>query len=233
MAQDKSKNEDAVAETPAQKSGKKKGLVLALVGVLVLGVGGGAAWYLAAGKSAGHADAGAEKKPAKPAGPPVFLPLETFTVNLQPEASATYLQVEMSLRVAGTSVVDTIKLYMPEVRSRVLMLLSTKSAPELSSAAGKQKLAEEIRLEITRVIDPDSIPPAPTPAIRKIKAADGESADGDAADAELADEEPADEEPVDEEPGAGTDGADAADGKAAEPAERKIFSVLFTSFIIQ
>ena len=131
--------EGAPAAAPAPKRSTKKLFVFgALVLLLVLG-GGGGAWYFL----------GAEPDPnAKPAAapvlPPVYLQMEQFTVNLQPEVGEQYLQVAFTLQVADQAQVDQIKVYMPLVRSRLLMLLSSKKPSELSSADGKQRLQEEI-----------------------------------------------------------------------------------------
>ncbi len=126
----------------APKSSKKI-IIIALVGVLAAAVGGGGAWFFLSQKDSGHK---AEKvdAEAEPAGPPVFLPPETFTVNLQPEGEEQYLQVGLVIQVKDQAAIDQMKLYMPQIRSRLLMLLSSKKASEISDLAGKNKLIEEI-----------------------------------------------------------------------------------------
>lgn len=202
------KEEGNVAEVPAKKPSSKRRLLI-LVGMLLLSIGGGSAWFMLGDKHSGSGQAQAKPvKPVAPERPPLFLALEAFTVNLQPQASDQYLQTEITLRVAGQEVVDQIKLHMPEVRNRVLMLLSTKAAQELTSTAGKQKLADDIRTEITRVVDPDAIEPEPQVKLTKQPLDAAQAADDNAIAAEPADEEPA-------------------------PEDYKVRSVLFTSFIIQ
>ena len=61
---------------PVKKSNKKLFIIIGAV-LLLLGGGGAAAWFMTQG---GHGSKEAHVEPAKP---PVFLPLETFTVNLQ------------------------------------------------------------------------------------------------------------------------------------------------------
>ena len=111
-------------------------LVLAL---LVLGGGGGAAWFFMQPKAAG-----AEHKAAAKGGPPEYVALEQFVVNLQPENGEQYLQVAFTLQVPTPKDGEDIKANMAKVRSRVLLLLSGKKASEISSVDGKQKLAREI-----------------------------------------------------------------------------------------
>jgi flagellar FliL protein len=52
------------------------------------------------------------------------------------------------LQVADQSQVDLIKLYMPQVRSRLLLLLSSKKASEISTPEGKKKLSDEIMEQV-------------------------------------------------------------------------------------
>lgn len=146
MARDKAKEEAVVDEPPKKKKGK---LLLVLVILLVLGgAGGGAAWYFTQSdtKSAEHKE---EKQL-----PPVFVTLETFTVNLQADGSGEhYLQVGIDLKVTDSTVVELVKLHMPEVRNGVLLLLSSKSAEQIASLEGKQKLSAEIQEQVNKPLN--------------------------------------------------------------------------------
>ncbi len=126
----------ASADTPAP-SKKMLYLVLALVAVIVLG--GGAAWYFLIYAKPAHA-----ATTIKVAPPPVFMPLDTFTVNLQTDGGDQFLQVALTLQVADQAQVDQFKLYMPEVRNRLLLLLSSKRAGDILTVEGKRTLADEI-----------------------------------------------------------------------------------------
>lgn len=135
---------DAVAKPPS----KKMAMIGAIVAVLVLG-GGGAGWYFTQSKGGEEAEETAKpakkKKKAKVVAPPVFAPLEVFTVNLQPDGEEEHmLQVSITLEMAGQEQADLVKNNMPKVRSRVLLLLSAKKASELTTVEGKTKLAEEV-----------------------------------------------------------------------------------------
>ena len=74
--------------------------------------------------------------------------MEPFTVNLQQEGSDQFLQISMTIQVSDEKQVEEIKLYMPQVRSRILLLLSGKKASEVNTAEGKKKLADEIIAQI-------------------------------------------------------------------------------------
>ena len=151
---------DAEVAPPKKKS---KLILFAGIGVLVLAlVGGGAAFMLSKKKSAedeGEADDGhapaktAHAKPkAKSGTPPTFVPMEPFTVNLLPENGEQYLQVVASLKIEDAHVGDDLKVYMPELRHRVLMLLSGKKASELQGVEGREALAEEIMSAANEVL---------------------------------------------------------------------------------
>ncbi|NML63172.1 flagellar basal body-associated protein FliL [Massilia sp. RP-1-19] len=121
------------------KSSPKKLIILIAIAVLVLVAGAGAAWYLLQG------DAGAaHETEVKPAEPPVYVPLEKFVVNLQPEDGEQYLQIQFTLQVATLEQVEVIKANMPKIQSRVLLLLSAKRASELSTPEGKRQLSSEL-----------------------------------------------------------------------------------------
>lgn len=119
---------------------KSRILIIVLALLIILAAGGAGAWYFLGQKAAAQ-PAHATRAEVKP---PVFLPMEAFTVNLQSENGEQFLQTSFTLQVVDQAQVDLIKLYMPHVRSRILLLLSSKKASEILSVEGKTKLAEEI-----------------------------------------------------------------------------------------
>ncbi|MBF8177147.1 MAG: flagellar basal body-associated protein FliL [Burkholderiaceae bacterium] len=136
------KGAKAAADT-ADKPKKSRLLIIILAALLVLGGGGGAAaWYFLGQKAETHAPKAADAVDLSK--PPVFLPMEAFTVNLQPENGEQFLQTSFTLQVSNQAQLDLIKLYMPHVRSRLLLLLSGKKASEILTVDGKNKLSEEI-----------------------------------------------------------------------------------------
>ncbi|MFZ6672527.1 flagellar basal body-associated protein FliL [Undibacterium sp. Xuan67W] len=139
---------------PAGKS-KKKLIIMIAAGVLVLaGVGGGAAIFL----SKKNAASKEKEHKAEPAKAPVFLALEPFTVNLQSENGDKYLQVTMTLQVQDEEQVNLIKANNAQVRSRLLMLLSSKQASEILTSEGKEQLAGEIVDQVKLPFSPKGEP---------------------------------------------------------------------------
>ena len=135
---------------PVKKSNKKLVIMLAAV-LLLAGGGGGAAWYFMGHKSEGGAEKHAKEEKPKP---PVFVVMEPFTVNLQSDGTEQFLQVAFTLQAATNEEVDLIKTYMPQVRSRLLVLLSSKHAAEINTPAGKKALGAEIAAAVNQPFTP-------------------------------------------------------------------------------
>lgn len=149
----------AAAGEAAPAGGGKKKLVIILIVVLLLVIGGGVAALLLLKKKPAEGEEGEEAAthapapviPKPPAGtPPVFVPLEPFTVNLADKDVDRFAQVGVTLEVVDAKFAEQLKLYMPAIRSNVLMVLSYKTAAELLSREGKEQLAREIMRESVR-----------------------------------------------------------------------------------
>lgn len=146
--------------SPAPAKSKSKLILFVGIAVLVLALLGGGALFMMKKKASeaeaegddGHAPAKTAHAKQKPGTPPTFVPMEAFTVNLMPENGEQYLQVIATLRIEDSSVAEDLKVYMPELRHRVLMLLSGKRASELQGVDGRETLAEEIRSACNEVL---------------------------------------------------------------------------------
>ncbi|WP_374260981.1 flagellar basal body-associated protein FliL [Zoogloea sp.] len=159
MSKAPAKAEAAEGEAPA-KGGKKK-LIIIIVAVLILAIAGGGAFMLMGKKKHAADGEDAEEEPAHheppkvkvdPSKPPVFVQLEQFTVNLAPEEGEHFLQSTMVLRVSDAKVGDSLKLYMPELKHRIIMLLSSKKPSDLATSDGREELADEIKEEANDVL---------------------------------------------------------------------------------
>lgn len=143
-----SKTIEAPAGVGVDGKKNKKGLfIIILIAVIALGAGAGGTWY--AMKMLG----GEESESALPKEKPTtFIDLDIFTVNLQPEENNQYLQVGLTAKTRETPVVAVISKQMPDIRNRVLMLLSSKKAADIASIAGKQQLSQQIVDEIKQSV---------------------------------------------------------------------------------
>jgi flagellar FliL protein len=145
---DANANEDA----PVAKSKKK--LIIVIASVLILAVaGGGAALFIGKKKSTKT-----EKHAEEPAKAPVFMSLDQFVVNLQSESGDKYLQIQMTLQAKDEVEVALIKANTPQIRSRLLMLLSSKNADDILTPAGKEKLIKDIKTQINLPFSPKGEP---------------------------------------------------------------------------
>jgi flagellar FliL protein len=139
----------AAASAPAAEGKKSKSKMFIIIGAVVLAAGGGGgAWYFM-GHKAEAPEKAAHAKPG-PAAPPVFAQMDPFTVNLQADGGEQFLQTAFTLKVGSQADVDAIKLYLPQVRSRVLLLLSSKRGADIATVEGKKKLADEIIEQMTQ-----------------------------------------------------------------------------------
>ena len=172
----------AAEPAAAPKGGGSKKLIIILAAVLLLVlVGGGAAFMLLKKKPAEDGEEGEAveapvkaKAHAKSDHPPTFVPLDPFTVNLADKDVDRFAQIGVTLQVEDPKFADQIKAYMPAIRSNVLMVLSHKTAGELLTREGKEKLAKEIMRESVRPMgieldDEDEEEPADAPKKKKKK----------------------------------------------------------------
>jgi flagellar FliL protein len=154
---------DGETETPVKRPFKRKKLIIfGIIGLLVLALAGGAAWYFLSKKNH-SADGSEEAAPAPvhvaPKGPPTYFPMENMVVNLADPGGEKVAQVGITLELADAKAADQVKLYLPSIRSGILLLISQRTAEEILQIDGKEKLAADIILEASRPfeeVDPDA-----------------------------------------------------------------------------
>jgi flagellar FliL protein len=133
-----------MAEEKSEEGQKKSKLPLIIIGaVVVLALAGGGAWFFLKG---GDADADKEQAKAKASALeaiPVYMPIDTLTVNLKD--SRQYLQLTITLQLKNGEDSALVKLYMPQVRSRALIVLASKKPEDVISSEGKLALLEELK----------------------------------------------------------------------------------------
>ncbi len=150
------KPEEPEAASVAKPPAKSKKMLIIILGVVLLLVlaGGGAFFYISKQRAA--AAAAEEENGGEPAAAhapaahaadkslPVYLPMDNLVVNLADAGGEKVAQVGITLQVLDSKASDSVKAYMPTIRSAVLMLLSQRTAEELLSPEGKQKLIQDI-----------------------------------------------------------------------------------------
>ena len=73
-----------------------------------------------------------------------------MVVNLADPGGERVAQVGITLELVDTPSADKVKAFLPTIRSGVLMLISQRTAEELLTQEGKQKLAKDILREAAR-----------------------------------------------------------------------------------
>ncbi len=138
-------------KTPEPRKPRK---FIVLIIVVALGlVASAAAAYSYLDSRPSHVEA-----PAPPADP-IFVALEPFTVNLQPSGRSRFLHIGLTLKVADAASQVQVTQYLPEVRSRILTLLSNREADSLVTAEQKAQLASELLVALKQPFAPE-LPPA-------------------------------------------------------------------------
>lgn len=144
---------DIKATEPATEPRKRSKLLITLLAailVVVLGVGGTVA-YLVTKKSTPDKKAAEAKEEVEP----IFLPLDTFTVNLK-GTQERFAQVAITLMITDAKVIDPIKARTPILRDRIIKVIAKKTAEDMLSTEGKDRLAAEVLSSIKESL-PESL----------------------------------------------------------------------------
>ena len=153
----------------------KKIILIAAGGVLVTGIGVGAALFLLGGDEevAMNAEAGdvaAEAVDTSSKEPPIYVGLDPdFVVAFQNPKHARFIKASLEVMTRDKDVEDAIKHHMPVIRDSVLMLFSMQDEDELASTIahrsnvgiedelasreGKEQFRAEILAEVQKVIE--------------------------------------------------------------------------------
>jgi flagellar FliL protein len=170
-----SANTPAAAPAPA----KSKKMLIIIIGVVVavLVIGGGvAAWLISSRSHAEDEEGAAPARKEAPKVAPTFLPLENMVVNLADPGGDRFAQIGITLELEDAKTAEQVKLYLPSIRSGVLMLVSQRTSSELLQREGKEKLAADILREVSRPLGF----PVPTERDRARAAASDKDKDDDA-----------------------------------------------------
>ncbi len=166
-------------DAPDAKGGKSKLLIILIAVAVVLGAGGGVAYFTGVLGGAGEAEAakppaahgqkkkdghgkqaGAHGEPAahgEEEGAGSVAPLDPFVVNLADEGTQRYLKVTMKLEFLGAQPPPHFSGKQAQIRDLVLTLLSSKSVGDVRTVEGKAQLRDEIIARVNRVLADDAV----------------------------------------------------------------------------
>ena len=126
-------------------------LAVAFFGLLLMKKGGSAK------KDEGQSEAAAQNSLPPPISvdlnkPPAFVTLDPFVVNLAQDEGDRYLQAVIVFRVSDVKTGDALKNFMPTIRHRINITLSSKLPSEIGTPEGREALAMQIGQEINEAL---------------------------------------------------------------------------------
>jgi flagellar FliL protein len=131
-------------------SNKKMIIIIAIVGLLLVGGSVGLTVWLVSGDSAEEAaEPEAADETVKKA---EYLPLETMVVNFADGKRARYLQVDIQLMAYDPQVLKAVEEHMPVIRNDILVLLGGQSFEQVSTREGKEQLRQQILDAANRIL---------------------------------------------------------------------------------
>lgn len=128
----------------------KKMMLIILAVVVLLGAAAGAFFMLKPKAEIGEDGAAPAAAHAKPGAPPTFLPMDSLVVNLSDPGGDRFAQIGITLEISDAHAADLVKAFMPAIRSGILMVVSQRTTQELLQREGKEKLARDIRREVSK-----------------------------------------------------------------------------------
>lgn len=135
--------------------GSFRSILVILISLFAIGMSGFAAymvWEMKKGQGAQQTTESGISSEELARTNPLYLSLNTFTVSLKPSANENdrVLFIGLSLRLADSQAQQTLEKYLPEYRSRLLILLAKSSYDELTTDTGKERLVASIREEVSK-----------------------------------------------------------------------------------
>ncbi|CAM4298672.1 flagellar basal body-associated FliL family protein [Kerstersia similis] len=150
---------------------RKSNLLLKIISALLLlvlfafaGIGG--AWFYvnrehpvapatpAADSPDASTAAPSGKDPDANAPLPIFVDLTPFTVTLSDNVMERLVHMAITIRLSDQDSKDRLLRYLPEVRNRVLMILSDQSPETIASTRTRTRLAQEIAHALSQPFKP-------------------------------------------------------------------------------
>lgn len=160
-------------EVEEAKPAKKSPMMLIIIVVAVALAGGGGYFFMSKSKAnggaaeeagdSGHGEAapakaehgeakGGHGKEGDKGGGGVIKPLDTFIVNLADPSRPRYLKITIQLEMDKQETDAEVTSKMPQIRDSLIILLSSKTLEEISTAEGKYQMRDEILARINQFI---------------------------------------------------------------------------------
>jgi flagellar FliL protein len=138
----------APADGEAKPAGKMKLIIIIVIAVLLaVGLSVGGTWFFLSKKDGAADEAKAEAaaehaQPVKQAA--IYEELTpAFVVNFNYQGRARYMQVSVALMTRDQAALDALKVHMPVLRNRLVMLFSSQDFASLITPVGKEMLRQQ------------------------------------------------------------------------------------------
>ena len=131
-----------------------KKIILIAVGVLLLvGIGVGAMLFLKEDPPAEGDAAGEAAETPSSVADPIYQGLDPdFVVAFQNPKTVRFVKLSIEVMARDDDIIDAVKLHMPAIRDRVIILLSSKGESSLLDTGGKEQLREELLAAVQNVL---------------------------------------------------------------------------------
>ncbi|OEC44354.1 flagellar basal body-associated protein FliL [Pseudomonas sp. 1D4] len=135
-------------EKPAGKSKLKLIILIVVALLLAIGLSVGATWFFLS-KGGDKKDEGKKEEAAAEQAAPVkkmaiYEPLApAFVVNFNQNGRQRYMQVSVALMARDKGEMDALKVHMPVLRNKLVMLFSGQNFDSLVTAVGKEMLRQQ------------------------------------------------------------------------------------------
>lgn len=147
MAKKEAAKAAAASEGAAPGKGKLKLIILIVLGLLLaVGLSIGGTWFiLSKGDKAEPDKAEEAASSAAPVRQPALYQelMPAFVVNFNYQGRTRYLQLSMALMSRDAAAMDKLKVHMPVLRNRLVMLLAGQDFAALQTPLGKEMLLQQ------------------------------------------------------------------------------------------
>ncbi len=149
-------------ENEAKSSSKKLIIIIALVGLVLVGASVGLTLFLVGGDKSDEPVAEEQAAEEQPPAKAIYMSLAPpFVVNFQSAKGRTrFLQVTLKAMTRDEAVLKVVSQHMPLIRNNLILLFSQQKLDDLLTAEGKEKLRGEVLAEIQKVVEKEYGKPA-------------------------------------------------------------------------
>lgn len=149
-------DEDTEDEAKGKGGSGKKTLILALVGLLVLGgATAGSLYFMGVLDFGGGASTEEveDVKADKGKKEPIYYSFEQpFTVNFETQSGLRFLQVNVELMSYDQGAIDALGSHLPVIKNNIILLFSNQSYGTLITREGKDQLRQDTLTEIQGIL---------------------------------------------------------------------------------